>query len=194
MAIKITCDCGQDFTVADEHAGKKGRCPQCGKVFTIPDPDIDMEQDDVLAGDDLLEPKTKKPETRNMAKIRGAGPRKPQRAPYKKTAGRTRHAPSRAGTRTGPRRSPRTAPRRGGYDREDRGRRMPAPNNNNILFFIISFIIPLAGLILGIIFVTKQHPEDKKTGWICFAGLGANVVFQIILIIIIIGAAAASTY
>ena len=38
MAITFQCSCGKDISVADEHAGKQGRCPQCGKVIAIPRP------------------------------------------------------------------------------------------------------------------------------------------------------------
>ena len=38
MAITFRCSCGKGISVADEHAGKQGRCPQCGKVITIPRP------------------------------------------------------------------------------------------------------------------------------------------------------------
>ncbi len=35
--IKFNCPhCGKDVTAADEHAGKKGRCPGCKEVFSIP--------------------------------------------------------------------------------------------------------------------------------------------------------------
>jgi RsiW-degrading membrane proteinase PrsW (M82 family) len=36
MQISIRCDCGKDLRANGEHAGKKGRCPECGRVFTIP--------------------------------------------------------------------------------------------------------------------------------------------------------------
>jgi S1-C subfamily serine protease len=34
MAIGVTCpECGYSFSVRDEYAGKRGKCPQCGGVF-----------------------------------------------------------------------------------------------------------------------------------------------------------------
>jgi RsiW-degrading membrane proteinase PrsW (M82 family) len=36
MSIHIVCKCGKQFRVAEEHAGKKGRCPACGEILTIP--------------------------------------------------------------------------------------------------------------------------------------------------------------
>jgi hypothetical protein len=36
MAFAINCECGRQLKVNSEHAGKRGKCPACGKVFTIP--------------------------------------------------------------------------------------------------------------------------------------------------------------
>lgn len=36
MTITIKCECGKVLKVADEHAGKRGKCPACGAVLTIP--------------------------------------------------------------------------------------------------------------------------------------------------------------
>jgi len=37
--IEVKClDCGKSIKVKHEFAGKKGKCPVCGKVITIPDP------------------------------------------------------------------------------------------------------------------------------------------------------------
>jgi hypothetical protein len=36
--ITITCECGKKLKANPENAGMKGRCPDCGKVFTIPKP------------------------------------------------------------------------------------------------------------------------------------------------------------
>jgi hypothetical protein len=36
-----------------------------------------------------------------------------------------------------------------------------------ILLYIVSFLIPLAGIIIGIIFFTKNTPEEKKFGKMC---------------------------
>jgi ribosomal protein S27E len=39
MAIEMGCTgCGQTLRVADEHAGKKARCPACGTIVQIPSP------------------------------------------------------------------------------------------------------------------------------------------------------------
>jgi predicted Zn finger-like uncharacterized protein len=38
MAIAVTCpECDRSFSVRDEFAGRRGRCPRCGGVFTVPD-------------------------------------------------------------------------------------------------------------------------------------------------------------
>jgi predicted RNA-binding Zn-ribbon protein involved in translation (DUF1610 family) len=35
MAIKVTCSCGKKLRARDEAAGKKAKCPTCGKVLVI---------------------------------------------------------------------------------------------------------------------------------------------------------------
>jgi hypothetical protein len=37
MPITVTCTCGKQLRVKDEAAGKKGRCPTCKAVFTVPE-------------------------------------------------------------------------------------------------------------------------------------------------------------
>ena len=36
MPIKFKCPCGKAYQVADAHAGKAVKCPQCGQALTIP--------------------------------------------------------------------------------------------------------------------------------------------------------------
>jgi hypothetical protein len=36
MPISVVCDCGKEFKVKDETAGKKVRCPACQTVLTVP--------------------------------------------------------------------------------------------------------------------------------------------------------------
>jgi hypothetical protein len=36
MAITVACDCGKEFKVKDELAGKKVKCPACQAVLTVP--------------------------------------------------------------------------------------------------------------------------------------------------------------
>ena len=38
MPIECACPCGRRLRVADEFAGKKARCPQCGAVVAVPPP------------------------------------------------------------------------------------------------------------------------------------------------------------
>lgn len=40
MPIELDCPCGRKLTVADEHAGRQGTCPACGKNLDIPDPSL----------------------------------------------------------------------------------------------------------------------------------------------------------
>lgn len=36
MSIHVRCECGKELNLKDECAGKKGRCPACGQILTIP--------------------------------------------------------------------------------------------------------------------------------------------------------------
>src|SRR6516165_8381092 len=36
MAIRFTCECGQELQAREEHAGRKTRCPKCGAEPIIP--------------------------------------------------------------------------------------------------------------------------------------------------------------
>jgi hypothetical protein len=36
MAIRFTCECGQELQAREEHAGRKTRCPKCGAEAIIP--------------------------------------------------------------------------------------------------------------------------------------------------------------
>ena len=40
MSISVTCRCGKKYRVRDEMAGKRAKCPACGKVFTVPQPQL----------------------------------------------------------------------------------------------------------------------------------------------------------
>jgi uncharacterized Zn ribbon protein len=37
MAINVVCDCGKEFKVKDETAGKRVKCPACQTVLTVPE-------------------------------------------------------------------------------------------------------------------------------------------------------------
>ena len=42
MSIQITCECGKTLKVSDEHAGKRGKCPSCGNIILIPEPEQEL--------------------------------------------------------------------------------------------------------------------------------------------------------
>jgi hypothetical protein len=43
MSIELNCTgCGQMLRVADEHAGKKARCPACGTIVEVPSSAADL--------------------------------------------------------------------------------------------------------------------------------------------------------
>lgn len=37
MVIAVSCECGKTYRVKPEHAGKRGKCPNCDRTLTIPD-------------------------------------------------------------------------------------------------------------------------------------------------------------
>lgn len=56
MSITAQCECGKTFKVKDEHAGKKGKCPDCGSIVLIPFPEeapLDIDEVNWDAMNDL---------------------------------------------------------------------------------------------------------------------------------------------
>jgi predicted Zn finger-like uncharacterized protein len=75
MAITVVCDnCGKEFKVKDELAGKKIKCPACQTVLTVPEPNEEVAagpppkakqpsapfEDDEDRGDEIIPRKGKK--------------------------------------------------------------------------------------------------------------------------------------
>ena len=57
--IEVKCwGCGKTMKVKAEFAGKKGKCPVCGKVINIPDPN--KKPDTLLVNEDLSADEVKK--------------------------------------------------------------------------------------------------------------------------------------
>jgi len=38
VAILVACECGQQFQTQDENAGRRARCPDCGRTLLVPKP------------------------------------------------------------------------------------------------------------------------------------------------------------
>src|SRR5262245_16051758 len=61
MPIRMSCDCGRLYQVADKHAGKRIKCPSCGAPHSVPepeDPGFEVIEDDaevVEAGLEIVE-------------------------------------------------------------------------------------------------------------------------------------------
>ncbi len=49
MALKVQCECGRSLRLPDDAVGKRGRCPACGTVFTVPgsEPEPEHEREPV---------------------------------------------------------------------------------------------------------------------------------------------------
>jgi hypothetical protein len=35
MSIHAVCECGNSLSIAEEHAGKRAKCPACGRALTV---------------------------------------------------------------------------------------------------------------------------------------------------------------
>jgi cell division septation protein DedD len=52
MTIEFECDCGEILQVSHEYAGRRGRCPSCQKIVTVPEISPDTEQmEPIIAGE-----------------------------------------------------------------------------------------------------------------------------------------------
>jgi len=56
MAIKFKCDCGKALSARVVYAGKKVRCPECGKKVRVPEPeDVEEEREEKKGGGGSLD-------------------------------------------------------------------------------------------------------------------------------------------
>jgi hypothetical protein len=60
MLIRVKCPNGHTLKVDDRHAGKKGACPKCKALVTVPEPQQEEQLEDdivaMLSGPGLLSP------------------------------------------------------------------------------------------------------------------------------------------
>ena len=56
MSIDFSCACGRKLRVKDEFAGRKFKCPGCGKVTQAPTPEarVDLFSEELLAAAESL--------------------------------------------------------------------------------------------------------------------------------------------
>ena len=57
MPIEIDCVCGKHLTAPDSAAGKKGKCPTCGRSVVVPDPKAEARQSARIEAADGVEVK-----------------------------------------------------------------------------------------------------------------------------------------
>ena len=53
MAIKFLCECGKKLTTQDRHAGRKTKCPACGRELEMPNDAVreaDASFDQIASG------------------------------------------------------------------------------------------------------------------------------------------------
>ncbi len=48
MPIPLSCSCGRSFNLKDELAGRKVRCPECRTVLAVPNPEPEVDPDDLV--------------------------------------------------------------------------------------------------------------------------------------------------
>ena len=60
----------------------------------------------------------------------------------------------------------------------------PISSGMRTLFYIVSFLVPLAGIILGIVFYTKSDAESKRVGKNCL--IISIVVWVVVAVIVIV--------
>ena len=49
MAIEFPCECGRTLRATEASVGRRGRCPTCGAVFTVPTLDVESPVEEPLA-------------------------------------------------------------------------------------------------------------------------------------------------
>jgi hypothetical protein len=52
MSISFACECGKNFGVRDEFAGKRTKCPACGSALTVPTPATEPQTAPELSDED----------------------------------------------------------------------------------------------------------------------------------------------
>ena len=55
--------------------------------------------------------------------------------------------------------------------------------NPNVLFALLSFLIPIIGIILGVVYLGRQHPRDRWTGGWCllWPGIAFFIAFMLLM-------------
>jgi hypothetical protein len=63
MAIDVSCACGRRLRIAEEHAGRQGKCPSCGRTFDLPaaPPEEVIGASEALTTQPALAPKAAEP-------------------------------------------------------------------------------------------------------------------------------------
>lgn len=60
-----------------------------------------------------------------------------------------------------------------------------------VVFYILSFLIPLVGIVLAVVYMTRPDPEPKEVGKICLIlaviSIALTVVFAVILYFLVLG-------
>src|SRR5262245_33210668 len=101
MSIEFACGCGKKLKIADEHAGKKIKCPACKAVLTVPVPEEEPVECDVMEEEEPVEcdveeevitavaeaPKKKPPKDEVTEKPAKEKKKKSKKSPVKRSGG-----------------------------------------------------------------------------------------------------------
>ena len=56
MPLTVTCDCGRTLRLKEELAGRKVRCPSCAGALTVPEPESEEAEEEILERTGRVEP------------------------------------------------------------------------------------------------------------------------------------------
>ena len=68
----------------------------------------------------------------------------------------------------------------------------PVDGNTKTLFYVFSFLIPIVGIIIGIIYNSKPEPWHKEFGMKCLQLALFGFIFDIVLVFLVFGVMFAS--
>lgn len=90
MSIKCKCEhCGREYNVAEQYAGKRARCKECGQVYTIPALNSDHSPTAATPPAPARQPAAAKPDAPDALYTLSADPTPPPPPPVTPAGGRT---------------------------------------------------------------------------------------------------------
>jgi hypothetical protein len=85
MTISLKCSCGQTLRAREELAGKKAKCPACGRIHNVPEPEYDVVEEEEVFDVEPVEAEEgiapRRSRTREDASFRAPAPRRTEPVP-----------------------------------------------------------------------------------------------------------------